>query len=84
MMRTVVIAGALLLSVGAVMADQELAVKQDNLMRAQGKSMYNVLLKTVKGEIPYDQAAVDAAIADLENPCPRSLPCSRPIPRKTW
>jgi cytochrome c556 len=29
-----------------------------------------VLLKTVKGEIPYDQAAVDAAIADLEKSVP--------------
>jgi cytochrome c556 len=70
MIRTVVVAGTLLLGVGAVMADQDLAVKQDNLMRAQGKSMYGVLLKTVKGEIPYDQAAVDAAIADLEKSVP--------------
>ena len=70
MMRTVVIAGTLLLGAGAVMADQDLAVKQDNLMRAQGKSMYGVLLKTVKGEIPYDQKAVDAAIADLEKSVP--------------
>src|SRR5260370_3769700 len=70
MMRTVAVAGALLLSVGAVMADQDLAVKQDNLMRAQGKSMYGVLLKAVKGEIPYDQAAVNAAIADLEKSVP--------------
>jgi cytochrome c556 len=70
MIRTVVIAGTLLLGVGAVMADQDLAVKQDNLMRAQGKSMYGVLLKTVKGEIPYNQKAVDAAIADLEKSVP--------------
>jgi cytochrome c556 len=70
MIRMVVVAGALLLGVGAVMAQQDVAVKQDNLMRAQGKSMYGVLLKTVKGEIPYDQAAVDAAIADLEKSVP--------------
>src|SRR5258707_5333461 len=70
MIRMVIVAGALLLGVGAVMADQDLAVKQDNLMRAQGKSMYGVLLKTVKGEIPYDQKAVDAAIADLEKSVP--------------
>ena len=70
MMRTVVVAGALLLSVGAVMADQELAVKQDNLMRAQGKSMYGVISKTVKGEIPYDQKAIDSAIAQLEQSVP--------------
>jgi cytochrome c556 len=70
MMRTVVVAGALLLGVGAVMAQQDVAVQQDNLMRAQGKSMYGVLLKAVKGEIPYDQAAVNAAIADLEKSVP--------------
>jgi len=66
MIRTVVVAGTLLLGVGAAMADQELAVKQDNLMRAQAKSLYTVMLKTVKGEIPYNQAAIDAAIAQLE------------------
>jgi cytochrome c556 len=70
MMRTVIVAGTLLLGVGAVMAQQDIAVKQDNLMRAQGKSMYGVILKMTKGEIPYDQAAVDAAIAQLAESVP--------------
>ena len=70
MIRTVVVVGALLLGVGAVMAQQEIAVKQDNLMRGQAKSLYNVILKMVKGEIPYNQAAVDAAIKDLEASVP--------------
>ena len=70
MMRTIVIAGTLLLGAGAVMAQQDVAVKQDNLMRAQGKSMYVVMLKMVKGEIPYDQAAIDAALAQLEESLP--------------
>jgi cytochrome c556 len=71
MIRTgVVVAGALLLGVGAVMAQQDVAVKQDNLMRAQGKSMYGVILKMTKGEIPYDQKAVNAAIAQLEESLP--------------
>lgn len=70
MMRTVVVAGALLLGAGAVMAQQDIAVKQDNLMRAQAKSLYTVMLRTVKGEIPYDQAAVDAAIAQLGESVP--------------
>jgi cytochrome c556 len=70
MIRTVVVAGALLLGLGAVMAQQDVAVKQDNLMRAQGKSMYGVILKTVKGEIPYDQKAIDAAFKDLEASVP--------------
>jgi cytochrome c556 len=70
MMRTVVVVGTFLLGAGAVMAQQDVAVKQDNLMRAQGKSMYVVILKMTKGEIPYDQKAVDAAIAQLEESVP--------------
>jgi cytochrome c556 len=66
----VVVAGTLLLAAGAVMAQQDIAVKQDNLMRAQGKSVYVVILKTVKGEVPYDQKAIDAAIAQLEESVP--------------
>jgi cytochrome c556 len=66
MIRTVVVLGTLLLGAGAVMAQQDIAVQQDNLMRTQGKSMYGVLAKTVKGEIPYDQAAVDTAVTQLE------------------
>jgi cytochrome c556 len=70
MARTLVVAGALLLGVSAAMAQQEIAVKQDNLMRAQAKSLYTVMLKTVKGEIPYDQTAIDAAMAQLEQSVP--------------
>jgi len=70
MKRTAIAMGALLLGVGAAMAQQEIAVKQDNLMRAQAKSLYTVMLKTTKGEIPYDQAAIDAAIAQLEESVP--------------
>ena len=70
MIRAVVVAGVLLLGVGAVMAQQDVAVKQDNLMRTQGKSMYGVLAKTVKGDIPYDQKAVDGALAALQESVP--------------
>ena len=70
MIRMVVVAGVSLLGVGAATAQQDVAVKQDNLMRAQAKSLYTVMLKMVKGEIPYDQAAVDAAIAQLEASVP--------------
>ncbi|MBR0826092.1 cytochrome c [Bradyrhizobium manausense] len=66
MKRMIVVMGTLLLGAGAVMAQQEIAVKQDNLMRSQAKSMYGVILKMTKGEIPYDQKAVDNAIASLE------------------
>ena len=71
MIRTAVVLGTLLLGAGAVMAQQDIAVKQDNLMRTQGKSMYGVLAKTVKGEIPYDQAAINTAVAQLEESVPK-------------
>jgi cytochrome c556 len=71
MMRTVVVVGTLLLGAGAVMAQQEIAVQQDNLMRGQAKSLYDVMLKMVKGQIPYNQKAVDAAIAELEVSVPK-------------
>jgi cytochrome c556 len=71
MMRTVIVAGALLLGAGAVMAQQDIAVQQDNLMRAQGKSMYGVIGKMLKGDIPYDQAAVDTALTDLQASVPK-------------
>jgi cytochrome c556 len=70
MIRILVVMGTLLLGAGPVMAQQDIAVKQDNLMRAQGKSMYGVILKMTKGEIPYDQKAVDDAIAQLEASVP--------------
>jgi cytochrome c556 len=70
MIRTIVVAGVLLLGAGAVLAQQEVAVKQDNLMRAQAKNLYNVIQKTVKREIPYDQKAIDTALAQLEESVP--------------
>jgi cytochrome c556 len=71
MKRTIVAMGVLLAGAGVVMADQKLAVEQDNLMRSQGKAMYVVIGKMIKGEIPYDQKAVDNAIADLEASVPK-------------
>lgn len=66
MKRMLIVAGILVLGAGAVVAQQEIAVQQDNLMRSQAKSMYGVILKMTKGEIPYNQKAVDQAVASLE------------------
>lgn len=66
MKRMMIAVSTLLLGAGAVMAQQEIAVQQDNLMRSQAKSLYTVILKMTKGDIPYDQKAVDEAIANLE------------------
>jgi cytochrome c556 len=70
MRRAAVAVGAFLFGAGAVMADQKLAVEQDNLMRAQGKSVYVTMLKMAKGDLPYDQKAVDDALAQLEASVP--------------
>jgi cytochrome c556 len=66
MKRILLTAAVLALGVSAVMAQQEVAVQQQNQMKTQGKSMYGLFLKVIKGETPYDQAAIDAAMADLE------------------
>jgi cytochrome c556 len=66
MKRIVVVVGTLLLATGVVLAQQDVAVQQQNQMKSQGKAMYGVILKMVKGETPYDQAAVNAAFTALE------------------
>jgi len=66
MRRTIIVVGTLLLGAGAVMAQQEIAVQQDNLMRSQAKSLYDVIQKMSKGSIPYNQKQVDQALAALE------------------
>ncbi|UPK38690.1 cytochrome c [Bradyrhizobium sp. 186] len=66
MKRTMIVVSTLLLGAGAVMAQQEIAVQQDNLMRSQAKSLYTIILKMTKGDIPYNQKVVDEAIANLE------------------
>ena len=65
MKRVLVAAAVLALGVSAVLAQQDVAVSQQNLMKSQGKSMYGVLNKMVKGETPFDKAAADAAIKAL-------------------
>src|SRR5215475_8822338 len=71
MRKAIVVAGALLLGSSAVMADQKLAVEQDNFMRALGKSVYVTMLKMSKGELPYDQKQVDTALTQLEENVPK-------------
>jgi cytochrome c556 len=65
-LRVVVAGGAVLLGISAVMAQQDIAKQQDDLMRNMAKSQYGVLLKMSRGQIAYDQAAVDTALEQLE------------------
>ena len=71
MRRIVIVVGSLLLGPGAVMADQKLAVEQDNLMRGQAKSLYSVIGRMLRGDNPYDQKAVDEAIDQLAGSVPK-------------
>lgn len=66
MLRITIVVGTLLLGASAVLAQQDVSVQQANLMKGISKSLSSVV-KTVKGEIPYDRAAIDAAINDLGN-----------------
>ena len=78
MIRTVVVVGALLLGVGAVMAQQDLVKDTQSVMKANGKNA-GALAAMVKGEKPYDQAAVDAALKQFEDTAkklPKMFPAS--------
>ena len=65
MMRTVVVVGTLLLGVGAVVAQQDLVNQAQTVMKGNGKNA-GALSAMVKGEKPYDQAVVDAALTQLD------------------
>jgi cytochrome c556 len=66
MMRTVVVVGALLLGVSAVVAQQDQVKLTQDVMKGNGKNA-GALSAMVKGDKPYDQATVDAAIAQFED-----------------
>lgn len=67
MIRGVVIVGTLLLGVGVVAAQQDLVAQRSALMKANGKNLGTVLSATAKGDKPYDQAAIDAALNVLDD-----------------
>src|SRR3569833_4362314 len=66
MKRTVVAVGAWMLGIGAVMAHQNLVMQSQDTMKANAKNLGGVLIAMVKGEKPYDQTAVNAALAQLD------------------
>jgi cytochrome c556 len=66
MRRTFVVIGTLLLGVGVVGAQQDQVDKTQLAMKSNLKNAL-VMLDMVKGKQPYDQAAVDAALAELED-----------------
>jgi cytochrome c556 len=66
MMRTALVVGTLLLGAGAVMAQQDQVKQTQAVMKGNGKNA-GALAAMVKGEKPYNQAAVDAALAQFED-----------------
>jgi cytochrome c556 len=66
MLRTVVVVGTLLLGVGVVAAQQNQVDKTQLAMKSNLKNAIS-LSDMAKGKQPYDQAAVNAALAELED-----------------
>jgi cytochrome c556 len=64
MMRAVVVVGALLLGISAVVAQQDALKHAQTFMKGNGKNA-GALAAMVKGEKPYDQATVDTALAQF-------------------
>ncbi len=77
MMRTVVVVGTLLLGVGAVVAQQDLVKSTQTLMKNTGKNA-GAVGAMVKGEKPYDQATVDAAMVVIDETA-KKLPTLFPV-----
>ncbi|MBC7576662.1 MAG: cytochrome c [Tardiphaga sp.] len=73
MMKMVVVAGVLMLGLGAVAAQQDVVKEAQNIMKANGRNLGGVLSAMAKGDKPYDQAAVDAALTQLDDTA-RKLP----------
>jgi cytochrome c556 len=80
MMRVVVVIGTLLLGAGAVMAQQDLVNQAQSVMKSNGKNA-GALAAMIKGEKPYDQATVDAALKQLEDTA-KKLPTLFPASTK--
>ena len=66
MKRTILVASALLLSLGGVMAQQDQLKETQAMMKGNGKNA-GALAAMVKGEKPYDQATVDAALLQFDD-----------------
>ncbi len=77
MKRMLVVTAALLLSVGAGIAQQDVVKRTQADMKANGKALGGVLTPMVKGDKPYDQASVNEALKVLDDTA-RKLPTMFP------
>lgn len=69
MIRALIAVVAVTAGIGAVVA-QDLAADRKTVMRASGKNMV-ALSKMVRGDDPYNQATVDAALAQFDDKAKR-------------
>jgi cytochrome c556 len=67
MWRKAILVGALVFNVSVVVAQQDQVKETQAIMKANGKNLGGVLSPIAKGDKPYDQAAVDAALAQLDD-----------------
>ncbi|HWV96487.1 MAG TPA: cytochrome c [Xanthobacteraceae bacterium] len=65
MKRVFVTVTAILLGIGGVSAQQDILSQRQTAMKENGRNLGGVLGAMAKGEKPYDQAAIDAALAKL-------------------
>lgn len=77
MKYALLVAGALALGVGAVSAQQDIIKDRQAQMKANGRALGGTLSAMAKGDKPYDQAAIDAAFATLED-CVKKMPTAFP------
>jgi cytochrome c556 len=67
MIRVLLAGVAVVIGASAVLAQQQaVAEKQQALMKSLAKSQYGVLSRIARGQSPYDQAAVEAALTQME------------------
>lgn len=66
MKRSVLVAAMIVLGATTVVADQALIEQSHALMKANGKNLGGVLSPMAKGDKPYDQAAINAALTQLD------------------
>ncbi|MBR0846783.1 cytochrome c [Bradyrhizobium diazoefficiens] len=80
MKRTLIVGATLLLGVSAVWAQQDAAKETQTYMKGNGRNA-GAISAMVKGEKPYDQATVDAALAQFEETA-KKLPTLFPASMK--
>jgi cytochrome c556 len=80
MKRVLVVAGALLIGAGAVMAQQDTVKEAQTVMKGNGKNA-GAMAAMLKGEKPYDQSTVDTALAQFEDTA-KKLPTLFPASTK--